>query len=140
MVHNTPGLVILSSIQVNQFNQSLVWIVSTVVVVVVVLVVYSEDYGVFYFLLILLFSFRGLWKAHWFCCAHCFFLSSVHSEDYDKLEFPLIFTNNSLADPTLETDSMVTFRWDNDDDDNDDDGDADDDDNDDNGDDDDDEN
>jgi len=36
--------------------------------------------------------------------------SFLNPEDYDKLEFPLVFTNNSLADPTLETDSMITFR------------------------------
>ena len=41
---------------------------------------------------------------------------SVCSEDYDNLEFPLVFTNNSLADPTLDTDSMITFRWDDNDD------------------------
>jgi len=36
--------------------------------------------------------------------------SFINPEDYDNLEFPLVFTNNSLADPTLDTDSMITFR------------------------------
>ena len=35
---------------------------------------------------------------------------SSHAEDYDNLEFPLVFTNNSLADPTLDTSEYVTFR------------------------------